>query len=91
MRPNNDSCHQVKLCVVDNVDAFGNSCALEIQQWLAALDGISVRAALRSRAQLDNTNARNQTRSPFANVVRSLVVFAALNNSGRTSGACADA
>ena len=71
--------NQVKSYVVDNVDAFGNSCALEIQQWLATLDRISVRAARRSRAQQENTSALGFTVS-IVHVVRSFVVFAALNN-----------
>ncbi len=36
---------------VDKLDTFGNSCALETQPRLAALDRNLVRAALRSRAQ----------------------------------------
>ena len=46
-----DARNQVKSCVADDVDAFGNSCALETPQWLAVLDRNIVRAALRSRAQ----------------------------------------
>ena len=57
MRPNNDSRNQVKLCVF--VDWNDSAISFAPPQYqLALLDRILVRAALRSRAQLDNTNAQ---------------------------------
>jgi hypothetical protein len=40
-----DTRYQVKLCALDNLNPFGNSCVLERQKVFASLTGNSVRAS----------------------------------------------